>query len=117
MVVVRDVNNFVVISAPPAPKVVLAPGEQGPPGGPGGLGPQGPAGPDGPPGPAGGAGFVFSQITPSTVWTINHDLGRYPAVTLVDSAGDAMMTDYDYVDANTIIVTFSAATAGTAYLA
>ncbi len=37
-------------------------------------------GPPGPPGPPGGEVFRYDQTLASTVWLIDHDLGRYPAV-------------------------------------
>jgi hypothetical protein len=67
-------------------------------------------------GGAGASTFTFSQSNPATVWNIAHNLGRHPSVTLVDTAGDYMSTDFQYVDANNITVTFNAATAGAAYL-
>ena len=64
----------------------------------------------------GEATFVFNQTIPSTVWNINHNLNRFPSIELVDTAGDLMMTNIDYIDANNIRATFSAATAGQAYV-
>lgn len=91
-------------------------GLQGPKGEQGDLGLQGIQGDIGPIGPPGGSGFVFDQLIALTTWVINHNLNRYPSVTFVDTAGDEMLTNYRYVDSNTIIATFSAATAGVAFL-
>jgi hypothetical protein len=47
---------------------------------------QGPQGPPGPPG-ASGAGYVHQQIVPSSTWTIAHNLGFYPSVTVASPGG------------------------------
>ena len=78
-------------------------------------GKQGEPGGDGPPG-APGATFVFEQMAPSAVWTIAHGLGYQPAVTVVDSGGSVVEGEVDYLDADTVILTFSAAFGGVAYL-
>jgi hypothetical protein len=80
------------------------------------VGGGGEPGPEGPPGPAGGAVYVHSQLAAASTWTITHALGIFPNVTVVDSLDRQMITDLDYLDANTIQVTLSAATAGKAYL-
>lgn len=74
---------------------------------------QGPPGPIGPPGPNGDYRFV--QATPSATWTIAHGLSFQPNVTVVDSAGAQVEGDIAYVG-STVVVTFSVAFAGTAYL-
>lgn len=111
-----DTQSVVVVEQDLPAKVIVAAAEQGPPGPTGDEGPSGDPGPEGPPGPAGGAGYVFTQDVAATTWTITHDLGRFPSLTLVDTAGDEMETDFRYLDANNVVVTFRAATAGTAYL-
>src|SRR5688572_29510390 len=52
-------------------------------------GPRGPQGPPGVPGAAGGLAGTTTHIqeNPSTNWTIIHDLGFYPNVTIVDTSG------------------------------
>lgn len=71
----------------------------------------------GPPGPPGKVETtIHNQTTPSATWTITHGFGRYPAVTIVDSAGSVVMGKVDYVDDNTITVSFEAAFSGKAYL-
>lgn len=90
-------------------------GPQGTVGPEGETGDPGPTGPPGPPGPI-NPGFIFSQPSPATTWRIVHNLGRFPAVSLVDTAGDIMWADFQYIDSNTVVVTFTAATAGEAYL-
>ena len=75
------------------------------------------------PGTVGGGGgdpgtlaHVHVQGAPASVWTINHPLSFRPGVTVVDSSGEQVEGEVDYVDADTVTVTFSAAFSGTAYL-
>lgn len=66
------------------------------------------------------AGLVASyrhiQTTASASWTIPHNLGFYPNVAVVDSTGREVVGEIDYVDMNTVRLTFSAAFGGEAYL-
>lgn len=83
----------------------------------GGRGPEGPEGPEGPRGPsAADASYVHEQSFASTVWTIFHELGAYPAVTVIDSLGDLCFGAPVYLDDDTVRLTFSAAISGVAYL-
>lgn len=77
-------------------------------------GQTGPPGPTGPPG--GGTTYIFHQDTPATVWTITHNLGNYPSVTVIDSGGSEVLGSPNYVSGNQVVLTFSAAFSGTAYL-
>ena len=67
-------------------------------------------------GPAGADVFVYTQSVPATVWTINHNLGSYPNVYVLDTAGDECEGDVDNPTVNQTVITFSAAFAGTARL-
>jgi hypothetical protein len=58
----------------------------------------------------------FDFSIPQAVWTINHNLGQFPSVTLVDTTGAVVLADILYVNNNQIIVTFSQPFAGKAYL-
>lgn len=80
---------------------------------------RGPAGPAGPPGSGSGGSdqsLTFTQSSASATWNIVHNFGRYPAVMVVDSAGDLILADVSFPSANNIIIRFSAATTGSAYL-
>lgn len=73
----------------------------------------------GPQGPAGNSAsifYIFNQATPSSVWTINHNLNGYPALTVFDSANSECVGTINYVDTNNLTLTFSTAFSGTAYL-
>lgn len=60
--------------------------------------------------------YVHTQSSASNSWTITHNLGYFPNVDIVDSAGTAVIGDYQHVDVNTITATFTSPFAGKAYL-
>lgn len=60
--------------------------------------------------------FVFEQNEPSKKWIIDHPLEKHPSITVVDTEGVLVQGDVQYVDDDTIEVTFSTAFAGKAYL-
>lgn len=60
--------------------------------------------------------FVYNQTTPSDTWEIKHSLNKFPSVTIVDSAGSAVVGEYEFIDENTVICTFSGAFSGVCYL-
>lgn len=68
---------------------------------------------------SGGSGtttFVFVQTQALDIWTINHNLNKYPSVTVVDSAGSLAVGAVSYTDANNIVLTFGAPFSGQAFL-
>lgn len=60
--------------------------------------------------------YVFVQTTASDEWVIEHKMGKTPAVTIVDDDGKMIMGDIIYVDANNVLIKFSEAVSGSAYL-
>lgn len=71
----------------------------------------------GPPGSGASANFFnFTQSSAASVWAVNHNLGRNPSVTVIDSAHAEVEAQIDYVDLNNLTITFASANAGTAYL-
>ena len=58
---------------------------------------------------------THKQAQAAKVWTVAHNLGKRPAVTVVDSAGTVVIGEVDYLDDNTVRLTFCAAFSGTAY--
>lgn len=63
-----------------------------------------------------GGTYVHHQGSASATWTINHNLGFFPNVEIVNSAGVAVVGDYQFVNVNTIVATFTDPFAGKAYL-
>lgn len=71
------------------------------------------------PGPQGNAAQVFythTQAVASSVWTINHNLGGEPTAVVLDSAGTQCEGTFSYPSRNTMVITFTAAFTGTAYV-
>lgn len=60
--------------------------------------------------------YMHEQASASAVWTILHVLGKYPSVTIVDSAGDEVEGSVNHISTSTLEVTFSAPFSGRAYL-
>ena len=68
------------------------------------------------PGADGDKHYTHEQTTPSATWTITHNLGKRPSVTVVDSGGNEWQTAVEHVSANQCIARFSSAFSGRAYL-
>lgn len=60
--------------------------------------------------------YTWTQSLALAVWTIPHNLDKYPSVTVVDGLGVRIEPDVVYADSNIVTVTHSAALAGKAYL-
>ena len=60
--------------------------------------------------------FVYTQAVPSTVWEIEHNLNKYPAIVIVDSGDSMVAGEVVYIDENNVRVTFNSAFSGKAYL-
>lgn len=77
------------------------------------------AGPPGPPGPAGSGGdlhYTYVQAVASALWTIAHNLGKFPSITVVDTSGNVVEGAPVEIDANNCSIAFNSAFSGTAYL-
>lgn len=60
--------------------------------------------------------YVHTQAVTSSVWTINHQLDKYPSVVIVDDDDNVVHCNVNYQDKNNIVATFSASVTGKAYL-
>lgn len=67
------------------------------------------------PGP-GGISYVHNQGAVASTWTIAHNLGWYPNVTVIDSGGLVVEGDLSYPNINTVQLQFSGGFSGVAYL-
>lgn len=63
-----------------------------------------------------GSTYTHDQQTSSYTWVIEHNLGRYPAVSIVDSSGRLVVGNVQYTSNNIVTLTFKAKFAGKAYL-
>jgi hypothetical protein len=60
--------------------------------------------------------FEFDQGQPALVWTIQHNLNKFPSVTVVDTANTVVNSQVNYIDKNNITINNTAQFAGKAYL-
>ena len=60
--------------------------------------------------------FVHDQAIPSSTWTITHNLGKFPSVSVVDTQKEIYWGNVEYINSNQLKVTFSSAFAGQAFL-
>jgi hypothetical protein len=61
------------------------------------AGPQGPAG-------AAAQGYVHTQTTAASTWTINHNLGYYPIVEIFDSGRQEIDADVSHPSTNQTVI-------------
>lgn len=62
------------------------------------------------------AGFVHQQGVPAAVWTVDHNMGKYPSVTVEDSLGEEVEGEVHYDTLNRVRIVFSAGFSGRAIL-
>ena len=60
--------------------------------------------------------YVHDQAIPSETWTITHNLGKFPSVSVVDTQKTVYWGNVEYINSNQLKVTFSAGFAGQAFL-
>jgi len=60
--------------------------------------------------------FIFNQNTVATTWNIQHNLGKFPSITVIDTGDTVVAGEYIYIDNNNVQLNFSAGFAGKAYL-
>jgi len=60
--------------------------------------------------------YRHAQSLSSNTWTIQHNLGKFPSITISDSAGSVVEGEVQYVDLNNLIINFSAPFGGYADL-
>ena len=67
-------------------------------------------------GGGGDANYVHEQGSPSSIWSIQHNLGKKPSVTVVSSTDAVVYGIVEYIDNNNVKLTFeSGAFSGKAY--
>lgn len=62
------------------------------------------------------ARHIHTQATVATTWTINHALGGYPSVSIVDSSKTVVVGEITYTSTSQVVVNFTSAFSGFAYL-
>jgi hypothetical protein len=82
------------------------------------AGAKGDTGATGPPGGGGGGGggnYEYTQASPASTWSVTHNMGLHPSVTVVDSGGTIVIPDVHYDSTNAVTITFGSATSGKAF--
>jgi hypothetical protein len=60
--------------------------------------------------------YVHDQQTASATWVINHNLGKFASIHIVDTAGDEIVGEVKYNSINQMTVTFTSLVSGKAYI-
>ena len=71
-------------------------------------------GPPGPPGSSSTASFEHAQSSASDTWTVNHNLGFRPAVSVLSVGGKEMWAEVIHTSVNQFVAYFDAPTTGIA---
>ncbi|MFM9902093.1 MAG: hypothetical protein ACKVOT_13865 [Polaromonas sp.] len=101
------------LAKPTAPMVVAAlEVMRGPPGLRGEIGRQGDRGL---PGASGTVDYTHAQPIAMAVWTVPHNLDRYPSVVVTDNLGAVITPDVTYIDATTVQITHGRPLSGFAH--
>lgn len=69
-----------------------------------------------PAGSGGGSGVAFehNQISAAIAWTINHNLGFRPSVSILDTGGNEIEADVRHTSTNQLVIYFAIPLAGVA---
>lgn len=67
-------------------------------------------------GAPGDSRYIHNQNVASDVWVINHNLGKFPSVSVVDSSNELVIGFLRYHNSNNLEVHFESAFSGKAYL-
>jgi len=65
--------------------------------------------------PVGGV-YTHNQLSSASTWTITHNLGFFPSVTVIDSGNNTVIGNVTYISENQLSVSFNATFGGKAYL-
>lgn len=60
--------------------------------------------------------YAHTQSVASATWSISHNLGKFPSVTVVVSTGQKGYGDVNYIDENNLTISFKGAESGKAYM-
>ena len=60
--------------------------------------------------------FVFDQGVPAKSWNIQHNLGKFPSVSVINNNNVVINGEVTYIDNNNVQINFSAGFTGKAYL-
>jgi hypothetical protein len=60
--------------------------------------------------------YTFNQAVPAITWNVNHNLNKYPSVTVALPTGQQGFSDVTFIDENNLTITFAGAESGKAYM-
>ena len=60
--------------------------------------------------------LIFTQGVPATTWNIQHNLGKFPSVSVINNNNIVINGEVTYIDNNNVQLNFSAGFTGKAYL-
>lgn len=60
--------------------------------------------------------FIYNQTVAEEVWTVNHNMGKRPSVTTVDTTDRIVVGEVNYLDNETLVITFKYPFKGKVYL-
>lgn len=60
--------------------------------------------------------YIHDQSIPASSWVIDHNLNKFPSVTIIDTANSEIIGEVLYNNANTLTLNFSASFSGKAFL-
>lgn len=62
------------------------------------------------------ATYTHDQMVASKSWEITHDLNCYPSVSIVDTGGNIVIGEVQYISEKKLIISFSNSFSGKAYI-
>lgn len=60
--------------------------------------------------------YIHNQVVASGTWQIQHNLDKFPSVSIVDSGNNLVVGEVKYIDSNNVLITFTSVFSGKAYL-
>lgn len=60
--------------------------------------------------------YIHNQNSPSSLWIINHNLFKYPSVTIVNELNEEVYGNIEYLSINSIKITFGNPETGKAFI-
>lgn len=60
--------------------------------------------------------FVYTQAVAASVWYVEHNLAKFPSVSVVSDDNTQVFGEVEYIDNDNLIITFNAAFSGKAYM-
>jgi hypothetical protein len=59
--------------------------------------------------------YIHNQVVASGTWQIQHNLDKFPSVSIVDSGDNLVVGEIKYIDLNNVLITFTSIFSGKAY--